>query len=138
MDMPDLDQSAGFGLSEGTARPEREAARDDRIGTEMHAASVDRRRAVDRARRALDVTNQVQILDLARELQTEKGTAVLFITHDMGVFAEVADRTVVMYQGAQSRQARPRPSSPSLSNLTPGPCPQPCLNWGRWRTSRSR
>lgn len=49
---------------------------------------------------ALDVTIQAQILDLVKELQAEDGTAVLFITHDMGVVAEVADRTVVMYQGA--------------------------------------
>ncbi|WP_272870785.1 ABC transporter ATP-binding protein [Agrobacterium tumefaciens] len=48
---------------------------------------------------ALDVTIQAQILDLIKELQEEEGMAVLFITHDMGVVAEIADRTVVMYNG---------------------------------------
>jgi peptide/nickel transport system ATP-binding protein len=48
---------------------------------------------------ALDVTIQAQILDRIKELQTEEGMAVLFITHDMGVVAEISDRTVVMNAG---------------------------------------
>jgi len=47
---------------------------------------------------ALDVTIQAQILGLIRQLQVETGTAVMLITHDMGVIAEVADRVVVMNQ----------------------------------------
>ena len=48
---------------------------------------------------ALDVTTQAQILKLIRELQPKKGTAVLFITHDFGVVAEIADRIAVMQSG---------------------------------------
>ncbi|WP_439577430.1 ABC transporter ATP-binding protein [Elioraea sp.] len=48
---------------------------------------------------ALDVTTQMQILRLIRALQQEKGTGVLFITHDFGVVAEIADRVAVMQHG---------------------------------------
>ena len=48
---------------------------------------------------ALDVTIQAQILQLIRQLQEEMGMAVIFITHDMGVVADVADRVLVMYHG---------------------------------------
>ena len=48
---------------------------------------------------ALDVTIQAQILDLMRELQQDMGTALLMITHDLGVVAEVADEVAVMYAG---------------------------------------
>jgi ABC-type glutathione transport system ATPase component len=48
---------------------------------------------------ALDVTIQAQILELIRELQSEIGMSVMFITHDMGVVAEIADRVVVMLKG---------------------------------------
>ena len=55
---------------------------------------------------ALDVTIQAQILRLIRALQREMGMAVMFITHDMGVVAEVADRVVVMYQGRKVEEGR--------------------------------
>jgi oligopeptide/dipeptide ABC transporter ATP-binding protein len=48
---------------------------------------------------ALDVSTQAQILDLIRDLQAEYGMAVLFITHDLGVVAEIADEVAVMYLG---------------------------------------
>ncbi|MGM4992372.1 ABC transporter ATP-binding protein [Tardiphaga sp. 841_E9_N1_2] len=48
---------------------------------------------------ALDVTTQAQILKLIKELQSRRNTAVLFITHDFGVVAEIADRVVVMQHG---------------------------------------
>jgi oligopeptide/dipeptide ABC transporter ATP-binding protein len=54
---------------------------------------------------ALDVTIQAQILDLMRELQDTLGTAIVLITHDMGVVAETADRVVVMYAGRKVEEA---------------------------------
>ncbi|WP_430397151.1 ABC transporter ATP-binding protein [Ferrovibrio sp.] len=48
---------------------------------------------------ALDVTTQAQILSLLKELQRKRGTGVLFITHDFGVVADIADRVVVMRHG---------------------------------------
>ena len=54
---------------------------------------------------ALDVTIQAQILHLIRELQKRTGAAVIFITHDMGVIAEVCDEVAVMYAGRVVEQA---------------------------------
>ena len=54
---------------------------------------------------ALDVTIQAQILDLMRTLRAETGTAIILITHDLGVIAEVADDVVVMYAGKIVEQA---------------------------------
>ena len=48
---------------------------------------------------ALDVTIQAQILQLIRTLQAEMGMSVLFITHNLGVVAQIADRVAVMYAG---------------------------------------
>jgi oligopeptide/dipeptide ABC transporter ATP-binding protein len=49
---------------------------------------------------ALDVTTEAQILELMRDLQREMGMAILFITHDLGIIAEMADSAVVMYLGS--------------------------------------
>lgn len=48
---------------------------------------------------ALDVTIQAQILELMKELQKDTGTSIIFITHDLGVVAEMCDRVIVMYAG---------------------------------------
>jgi len=78
---------------------------------------------------ALDVTIQAQILRLIRELQQEFGTAVIFITHDLGVVARIADRVAVMYAGqvvetasAQDLFADPQhPYTKGLLNCIPIP-----------------
>jgi peptide/nickel transport system ATP-binding protein len=54
---------------------------------------------------ALDVTIQAQILELIRKLQRELGTAVILITHDLGVVAETAERVIVMYAGRKVEEA---------------------------------
>ena len=54
---------------------------------------------------ALDVTVQREVLDLLRDLQRETGTAIILITHDMGVVAEMADRVIVMRSGAMVEEA---------------------------------
>jgi len=54
---------------------------------------------------ALDVTIQAQILDLMRELKSKIGAAIMLITHDLGVVAEMAERVVVMYAGRKVEEA---------------------------------
>lgn len=54
---------------------------------------------------ALDVTVQAQIMELLKELQAEFGTAIILVTHDLGVVAEMADRVVVVYAGQVVEQA---------------------------------
>ncbi len=70
-----------------------------RVMIAMALACKPRLLIADEPTTALDVTIQAQILELLKELQQEEGMAILFITHDMGVVAEIADRTVVMYGG---------------------------------------
>ncbi len=95
---------------------------------------------------ALDVTTQAQVLKLVRELRDRDGQGVLFITHDLGVVAEIADRIAVMQKGrlveigpaAEVLGAPAHPYTRSLlaavPSLTPAPRPlrrgpaQPCLS----------
>lgn len=85
---------------------------------------------------ALDVTTQKEILRLISDLQREQGSAVLFITHDMGVVAEIADQVLVMHQGQaveagardevlrRPRQAYTRQLLSAVPGMTP-PAPRP-------------
>ena len=57
---------------------------------------------------ALDVTIQAQILKLIKNLQTQLGMAILFITHDMGVVSEISDRVIVMFDGKIVEEGLPQ------------------------------
>ncbi len=91
---------------------------------------------------ALDVTVQADILELIKSLQDKEGMSVLFITHDMGVVAEIADRVVVMWKGKKVEEGtaaeiltRPRHSYtqaliaavPRLGSMKGEPSPKPFL-----------
>jgi peptide/nickel transport system ATP-binding protein len=70
-----------------------------RVMIAMALAAEPRILIADEPTTALDVTTQAQILDLLRGLQKKRGLAIILITHDMGVIAEMADDVVVMYLG---------------------------------------
>jgi peptide/nickel transport system ATP-binding protein len=70
-----------------------------RAMTAMALACEPKLLIADEPTTALDVTTQAEILDLIKGLQTHYGMAVMFITHDMGVVAEIADEVAVMYRG---------------------------------------
>ncbi|MEV2270813.1 ABC transporter ATP-binding protein [Nonomuraea africana] len=84
---------------------------------------------------ALDVTVQAQIIRLLGEIQREHGTALVLITHDMGVVADIADRVAVMYAGrvveqGGAAQVYARPAHPYTEALL-GAIPRPHLRGRR-------
>ena len=105
----------------GPARRSRSRASEQRVDDYPHQFSGGMRQRVmiamalinnpeiliaDEPTTALDVTTQAQILRLMRRLQEEHGTAIVMITHDLGVVAELADDVIVMYGGKVVEQAK--------------------------------
>lgn len=99
-----------------------------RVMIAMALACKPRLLIADEPTTALDVTIQLQIMQLLRRLRDETGMAILLITHDIGVVAEMADRVVVMYAGqcvekAETRQLLENPAHPytqALLRAVPG------------------
>ena len=90
---------------------------------------------------ALDVTIQAQILDLMRDLKTRLGSAIMLITHDLGVVAEMAERVVVMYAGRKVEEAPvgeifARPLHPYTRGLL-GAVPKLGSSLQRWRARQA-
>ena len=93
-----------------------------RVMIAMALACEPRLLIADEPTTALDVTIQAQILRLMRGLQQERGTAILFITHDLGVVAEMADDVIIMYAGkvverGPVREIFARPEHPYTQGL---------------------
>ena len=86
-----------------------------RVGIAMALACRPKVLIADEPTTALDVTVQAQILDLMSELQEQLGTAIIFITHDMGIIAENVSRVVVMYAGRKVEEA-------AVDSLFSAPC----------------
>ena len=76
-----------------------------RVMIAMALACEPRLLLADEPTTALDVTIQAQILDLMRELKARTGAAIMLITHDLGVVAEMAQRVIVMYAGRKVEEA---------------------------------
>ena len=86
---------------------------------------------------ALDVTVQAEILDLLRRCRDEFGTAIVLITHNMGVVADLADRVAVMYQGKIVEEADVADAVRlAASTTTRRSCSPPCRTSARERADR--
>ena len=111
-----------------------------RVMIAMALACKPRLLIADEPTTALDVTVQAEILELIKLLQEEEGMSVVFITHDMGVVAEIADRVVVMWRGKKVEEgaaaetlSKPRHSYtqaliaavPRLGSMKGEPSPKP-------------
>ena len=91
-------------------------ARDDRDGTRLQPKIL----IADEPTTALDVTTQAGILDLMRDIRERLGTAIVLVTHNLGVVADVADRVLVMYAGRRPRRPRCTSCSPPQHPYTVG------------------
>ena len=80
---------------------------------------------------ALDVTVQAQIIELMRPCRPEYGMAIILITHDLGVVADIADDVLVMYAGRAMEHGRPAHAlPPSASSLHRGTARRRCRATG--------
>ena len=90
---------------------------------------------------ALDVTIQAQVLDLMQDLKRKFHAAIMLITHDLGVVAEMCEEVVVMYLGKVVERAKVRPFFTSRGILIPRGCLSPFPHWPRrksgWIPSRA-
>ena len=87
---------------------------------------------------ALDVTVQAQILEVLQRIRREMRTAIVLITHDLGVVARVADRVQVMYAGRAVERGECGRSSPTRRTRTPRACCRACRRSVATACRRSR
>ncbi len=103
----------------------------------MAVACAPRLLIADEPTTALDVTIQAQILELLKELVDQEGTALLMITHDLGVVAGLCDEVNVLYAGRAVESARAGAScSPTPPTRTRTGCSAPSRGWTRRAASR--
>ena len=114
-----------------------------RVMIAMALANEPKLLIADEPTTALDVTVQAQILALLERLQRELGMAIVIITHDLGVVAEMADDIAVMYAGrivetASAERDLRRPEHPYTWGLLQSiPTPGRAARGGRWCRSRA-
>ena len=80
---------------------------------------------------ALDVTVQAQIVELLERLQAEMGMGILFVTHNLGVVADMAHRVAIMYAGRIVEEGAVRTSSPIPGIPIRAACSPPCRSRAR-------